>query len=302
MGSFWARLSAGAGPTEAGGYIGGPVLVLGAVFAWRSRHSPRMQLALVLAVCAVVLSLGPHLVVDGTVTPIPLPFWVLDHLPLLDNVLPSRINFEIAAFLGAMIAFGIDDLHNDPAKTHRHAGRRRTEPVLACLTLATLIVIQLPKFPMPTAPLAPNVLPVALRHAIPSGDPIAITYPYDLIDPMLWQTEDDFGFRLQAGYAYHPTSAIASHPILGPSFTSPRSLQRFMGTQEDSRTYGKPLSLSPELVSVTRLTLSRYNIRLIIVDRASTGSGQVVKLFDQALGAPTSSSGRFTLWSISIRR
>ena len=269
MGSLWARVSAGAGATEAGGYIGGPVLALGAVFAWRSRHSQRTQLALVLVLFALVLSLGPRLAVNGAVTRIPLPFGLLDHLPLFDDVLPSRINFEVTAFLGAIIAFGIDDLHQTSAKVRSHSGPRRTALVVALITLATVIVIQLPRFPMPTASLATVSFPVALRDAIPPGDPIAITYPYDLIDPMLWQTEDDFGFRLQAGYAYHPTSAMVSHPILGPSFTSPRDLQRFLGTQEDSRTYGRALSLSPGLVSITRLTLSRYHIRLIVVDRAA---------------------------------
>jgi hypothetical protein len=37
-------------------------------------------------------------------------------------------------------------------------------------------------------------------------------------------------------------------------------------------------------------------VRLVIVDRSTVGSGPVMNLFDQALGAPTFSEGPFSLW------
>jgi hypothetical protein len=44
--------------------------------------------------------------------------------------------------------------------------------------------------------------------------------------------------------------------------------------------------------------MSKYDVRLVIVDRAEFGSGPVMKLFEAALGPPTVSSGQFSLWSI----
>ncbi len=69
-------------PSEIGGYIGIGVLVLAIVFAWRSRHSPRMQLTVVILLGAAVLSLGPRLAVGGHLTSIPLPFALLTPPPI----------------------------------------------------------------------------------------------------------------------------------------------------------------------------------------------------------------------------
>ena len=71
----------GSNPTEFDGYIGVLVLVLAGFLVWRSRRSPRMQLATVLFLVAAVLSLGPYLVVDARSTHLPLPFLLLAHSP-----------------------------------------------------------------------------------------------------------------------------------------------------------------------------------------------------------------------------
>ena len=109
-------------PSEVGGYIGVPVLILAGVLVWLSRRSPRMQLTVVLLLGAVLLSLGPYLAVDGHLSDIPLPFLLVEHLPLLDNILPSRISFEVEAFLAAMLAFGLDDVRRNLSR--EHPGRR----------------------------------------------------------------------------------------------------------------------------------------------------------------------------------
>ena len=104
----------GAVTTEAGGYIGVPVIILTGYLALRSRRSPRMQLAVVLLFVAALLSLGPHLAIDGRLTHLPLPFWLLDHLPLVNGILPVRISLEVDACLAAVIAFGLDDMRRAP--------------------------------------------------------------------------------------------------------------------------------------------------------------------------------------------
>ena len=76
---------------------------------------------------------------------------------------------------------------------------------------------------------------------------------------------------------------------------SPLGLQGFLSGL--ALFYGPRLPLSPKLVSITRITLSKYDIRLVIVDRAVSGSGPVMKLFTDALGPPKVSSGQFSLWS-----
>jgi hypothetical protein len=306
MRSLGNRLADGGDPVEDGGYIGVPLLIITGILAWRSRRSPRTQLAVVLLLGAALLSLGPRLAVDGRLTHIPLPFLLLDHLPLFDNILPGRICFEVGACLAAVIAFGLDDVHRAPARGRQYGpGRRgrargRGAAVFAGVTLAVLVATQLPQWPY-AAPAA-AVLPTVLRQAVPAGDPVAITYPYDTNytgnQPLLWQAEDGFAFRLLGGYAYHPDSG--GRPELIPSPMRPQGLQEFLAGQESSGLsglYGPPLPVSPQLVSATRTTLSRYDVRLVIVDRSVSGSGPVVELFNDALGRPKRSVGQFSMWA-----
>ena len=56
------------------------------------------------------------------------------------------------------------------------------------------------------------------------------------------------------------------------------------------------LACRSRLVADTRASLSKYDVRLVIVDRAEVGSGPVMELFYAALGPPTLSSGEFSSW------
>ncbi len=301
MRSLGTRLTYGGDPVEADGYIGVPLLILTGILSWRSRRSSRTQLALVLLLGAALLSLGPHLAVDGRLTQIPLPFVLLDDLPLLKDIVPSRIGMEVGACLAAVVAFGLDDLRRAPARHRYDSARRGRSPrrgaaVFAGVTLAALVATQLPRWPQegPNAARPAVVLPASLRRAVPAGDPVAITYPYDTYysnQPMLWQAEDGFAFRLLGGYAYH--SAPNDRPDLLPSPMTPPGLQRFLA----GGLYGPSLLVSPELVATTRTTLFKYDVRLVIVDRSAGGSGPVMELFNDALGPPVLSSAQFSMWA-----
>jgi len=283
--------------SEAGGYIGIPLLLLAVAFAWRSRRSPRMQLAIAVLLGSALLSLGPHLVIDGRQTHIPLPFLVLSHLPLLDNVLPSRISLEVDACIAAVIAFGLDDIRRAPARArHGSTARKRRAAFFAVVTLAALVITQLPQWPYPDQPV--RVLPAQLRHAIPPGDPVAITYPYAFPlfpQPMLWQAEDGFSFQLIGGYAMHPAPNGA--PTGAPNSMNPPQLEAFLSGQEGYNPYVPHVPITPELLASTQTDLSRYNIRMVIVDRSVSGAGPVLALFTRLLGRPLLSEGSFTLWS-----
>ena len=310
MRSLGVRLDSGNTTPEIGGYIGVPLLILTGVLAWRSRRSPRTQLTVVLLVGAAILSLGPYLAVDGHLTRIPLPFVVLDHLPLLDNILPSRISFEVCACLAALIAFGVDDLKRTSVPVDRDdsAGRRwvgrRTSITVVGVTLVVLVVTQMPQWPYPAPPA--SALPANLRHAIPTGDPVAITYPFDTpfsMQPMLWQTEGGYDFRLLGGFVYHPDAN--GHPTLWPTVLHPSGLQEFLINSSAGyyerllyrRQVGRVVLVSPELVATTRTSLSDYDVRMVIVDRSVKGSGPVVELFTDAIGPPTISSSGFSMWA-----
>jgi len=301
MHSHIARILNYNNATEAGGYIGIPLLIVGGILAWRSRRNPCTQLALVLLFVAAVLSLGPHLVVDARLTHIPLPFLLLGHLPLVDNILPVRFSFLVAAFLAAVIAFGLNDIRRaasrgvaaSPAQPEK--ARRRKSIVFAAAVLITLVVTQLPRWPYATA--RALKLPASIDRAIPAGSPVTMTYPYSTAyvpEPMSWQVLDGYKFRLLGGYVYIRDSK--GEGTLFPRRMNPPGLQQFLTAQEGATLLGPKLPLTPELVATTKTTISRYHIRLVILDRSTRGSGPVLKLFNEALGRPKVSSGRFTLW------
>jgi hypothetical protein len=312
LGSLGTRLTAGGDAVEAGAYIGIPLLILTGILAWRSRRSGRMQLTLVLLLGAALLSLGPHLTVDGRSSHIPLPFWLLDHIPLLDDLLPSRMGFEMGALLAAAIAFGLDDVHRETTVDRRASGsrlprlRRWEGAVFVGVTLAVLVATQLPQWPPRSSSVGTPAdgLPAAIRRAVPTGNPVTITYPYETqfgMQPMLWQAEDGFGFRLLGGYGYH--RAPSGRGSILPDVMEPRGMQQFL-TEQDTNSavglgglYGPPLPVDPELVAATRATLSKYDVRLVIVDRSEVGSGPVMELFDDSLGPPKVSAGQYSLWA-----
>jgi hypothetical protein len=254
-----------------------------------------MQLATVLFVGTAVLSLGPHLVIDARSTGVQLPFLLLTHIPFVDNILAVRFSLEVFACLAAMIAFGLDDMQRGRARP-----RWLTSRVFAALFIVALVVTQLPQWPCST-PEPESTLPTALRTAIPAGDPVTITYPYPTFftapsaQPLGWQMDSGYPFRLLGGSA-RVTDTKGDNQILPPRM-SPWGLQGFLSGHGLYEGWLGPFTLSPELVYITRTTLSKYDIRLVIVDRSEPRSGPVMKLFNEALGPPKLSSGHFSLWS-----
>ncbi len=177
---------------------------------------------------------------------------------------------------------------------------------LAVTVLVVLAVTLLPQWPYATTPAA--TLPTQIRQAVPAGNPVALTYPYATyfhVQPMVWQVNDDFDFRLLGGYGFHPwphsadpSGYLGLDRPLEPVPMKPAGLQRFLANQEGVTLYGPRPPLNSSLVGVTRATLSKYNVKVVIVDRSAGGSRPVAKLFRTALGLPTATAGSFVLWDV----
>ncbi len=215
------------------------------------------------------------------------------------------------ACLAAVMAFGIDDLRRGPAPgaAHRAPQGGRAGPVAArvvlALAVAALVVTQLPVWPY-DSPAAVG-LPARVRQAIPSGDPVAITYPYTnypYLQPMIWQADTGFAFRTVGGYARH-SNAHGNGAGSTPIPVDPPGLQQFLLRQqfladplvnpfESASSFPAPTGSA--LVAVTRATLINYHVRLVIVDRSMRESGPVVRLFETALGPPRLTTDQYSVW------
>ncbi len=298
--------------TAENSYIGIPVLLVVGYLVYRSRRVPRVQLTSALLLLSALLTLGPHLVVDGHRTDVPLPFLILDHVPFFNSIVPPRMAFGVTTCLAALIAFSLDNVRRDERTSLQHGPRWRwgtpalRSGFLAAGVLVVLAVTLLPKWPYGTTRAA--TLPTQIRQAVPAGDPVAVTYPYATyfhVQPMVWQVNDDFDFRLLGGYGFNPWPHSADpsgylgldRPVEPPPM-NPEGLQRFLANQEGVTLYGPQPPLNSGLVGVTRATLSKYNVKVVIVDRSAGGSRKVVKLFRMALGLPTATAGSFVLWNV----
>ena len=106
----WASAALSMNRTEENSFFGIPLLVAAAavvVVLWRR--------TLVQALGAVVvfscwLSLGEEVVVNGRATGIPGPWALLEELPVLGNVLPTRFTLVAVPALGALLALGIEEV------------------------------------------------------------------------------------------------------------------------------------------------------------------------------------------------
>ena len=307
---------------ENGGYIGIPLLLVTAVLAWRSRHRARMQLTVVLLAVSGVLSLGSSLYVAGKATHIPLPFVVFEHLPVVNNIEPSRISFATSAFLAAAIAFGLDDWHLRQPRARRGHGlggrpRMSAAGLLAAVTLVALVVSQLPKWPYATP--STSALPVGVEQAIPQSDPVTLTYPFPPVlqpslQPLLWQSADDYRFSILGGYARH-SNAQRSVASFGSGFSAspipmnPPELQQFLLICDYLGFYGKSPSaqipeapITPKLIKSTRTALSRYRVQVVLVDRNYGGALHVMKLFERcARATERQEPGSYSMW-VDVQR
>ncbi len=218
----------------------------------------------------------------------------------MDNLLPDRMSMEAAACIAAILAFGLDDVHRAAAKGRRHSSSSKAfgTTVLALLVLAVAVFTQLPRWPEGSQ--AARGLPASLSDAIPSGNPVAVTYPIAsplFVEPMTWQVDTGFRFTLAGGYAEHPDPTGA--PTGMPNPMSPPGLDQFLEGQEAYNPYLPPVPVSPALVATVRYVVASDHIRLLIVDRWVKGSTAVISVFSQAFGPPRASTSRYVLWASS---
>jgi hypothetical protein len=178
-------------------YLGPPLLILVAgVTAWFWRDL-RVRCAGVVWAVLEALSLG----VNGPL----LPFHWLQGLPLLGDMLPSRMSLLAAGAAATVLAFGLDLAR--PAAPQTAGSLRRLAPVL----VAVLAV--LPLVPRPVAAPAGSRVPagwttVLTRLRLPAKASVfVVPLPYSQQgDAMLWQADTGQPASLNAGWFLGPNA------------------------------------------------------------------------------------------------
>ena len=264
--------------TENGAYIGLPLLGLfaaGLVAGWRR---PAIRWIGLTTLILVVLSLGPHLHVNRTITPVWLPWAALAQLPLLGSALPARL--MTIAFLGiGIVAAGAYAIARMPA--------RRFATVV--LLFAGLLAI-VPSLPYPSAP---ATAPAFFR---PGGDVERITRGAVVLiapfsskqstDAMYWQAVANYRFKMPEGDAFTPGPYLGPHPS-------------FLQSALDQLDAGRALAMTPDVRTRALADLETFGVTTIVAG-PSPGHAAIVDFLTQIeANPPVADQGVEVWWRVS---
>jgi len=187
-----ARLSGNT--VENASYLGVPLLLLALFAAWRWRRRPLVAVATWSGVALAVLSLGPQLHVGGHVSRLPLPWRVVEAIPVLGSALPSRLWVYVDLAVAVVLAVFVEELLRQRVAALRWAGA-------AALVLVGVAVF--PRGAVAAQPVVPAFFTAPITAAAPAGSTVLVApYSHDAetAQPMLWQAEAGMSFRMPEGY------------------------------------------------------------------------------------------------------
>lgn len=177
---------------EFGTYLGIPSLFLLGYLVWFRWGDARIRTLTCLLVAVVVLSLGSTLHVTGASTGIPLPGWLLFHLPILDGVVPVRLAGFADILAALLLAMAVDSIASS---------RLSFSNGMAAVAALVVVVTWLPTLPYPALSLR---TPAYLTHGVSVRAQTLLIVPFaqnlTTAEPMQWQAVADFRFRMVDGY------------------------------------------------------------------------------------------------------
>lgn len=182
---------------ENGGYLGLPLLLILALFAWSQGKTPRGRYCSLMFLLCLLCSFGPFLWVAGRFTGIAMPWAVAVHLPLLGSALPAR--FTMFASLAAAIITTL--WLTKPG----HRAARLALGLLACIVL-------LPQpHPWQALPDAKFFVPGRVQQVL-GPNPRLLLLPFAINGPSsYWQMQNRFGFTEVGGYLGFPPKPAQSY-------------------------------------------------------------------------------------------
>jgi len=195
---------------EATAYLGLPLVVLLGAIVARRWADVRVRIAGLMAALMFLLSLGPTLHIAGMSTGVPLPWWPLSKLPLLEHALPGRLTLFMYLAVGAIVALAVDGSIRRPVSA--------AVPRLVAIGLAVALCLP--------APLRSSTVdvPPFFGHWSEQGigsDEIILFAPFFRngagADPMVWAAVAGDEPRMYEAYAYVPLAD--GSPSFGPART-----------------------------------------------------------------------------------
>jgi hypothetical protein len=273
-------------------YLGWPliaVLVIATVAGWR--HLTIRVCALTTA-ALLLLSIGAHPKLTASARPagITLPWGLLEHVPVISSLLPSRLSIIADGTAAALLAFAIDRAW--ARLSHTRLGRRRAGAVVASVSLlAVLPLVPVPMGAYSALPLPPGWASTftALRLP-PHATVLVVPLPTDqLTDTLRWQAESWQQISLVGGYFEGPNKT-------GQAGIDPNTWRLAPYLNELWSATGNAPAVSPDRVTAT----VRYWRPAAVV--AVAPPPRLLAYLDRLFGAFTVRSGGTFGWRLRPAR
>jgi hypothetical protein len=186
------------GPAEYNTFLGWPLLLVAAGCVVWLRRQVLVRAAAVAMVAMAVLALGPVLVVNQERTGITMPYWPLQHLPVIDAALPQRYAMALVPLVALVLALALERARHLPGRL------RAVAPAAIGLALLPLVPT-----PLPTEARQPVPVFISDGHWRECVDPGGVLVPVPpptprRPEPMRWAAAAGAGFALPEGFFIGP--------------------------------------------------------------------------------------------------
>ena len=264
-------------------YLGVPILLVALavlVARWGSLVV-RAGFAM-LAVC-LLLSLGARLRVGGRPTGVPLPWTAVEGVPLVQNMVPSRLAVFTALFAGLLLAAALDGLWSGGGWALRG---------LAVLTALVVLAALAPPWPFRARPVVatPPFFPGGGVRALPR-DGVALVVPFPRRGrtnvAMVWQAQAGMWFKMPGGYFVGPDPGGGTRHDAPPTTTSV-VLNRIQRGR-------RPPELTPALRRKISRDFASWRVASVVLGPMDNREAMRGFLSD-LLGRPPASAGGVAVW------
>jgi hypothetical protein len=273
----------------------GLVILFFGLVIWMRRHLAVVTLGAV-AVLFAAMSLGPRIFFNGINTGIPGLWAALQHVPVLDSVVPTRWALAIAPVVGVVLALGVQKaialVHDQPAA--------RGPVRVAMIAAVAMALVPLVPTPVQSAPMAaiPSFVTSGAWKAYVAGGHSVVTLPLPSSGnpaPLRWSAMTGLDMQLAGAYALLPTQSAVNPADHSATFAPPwRPTSGLMESIKE----GNPI---PEVTDTRReLTLAdlRYWKAGVIVLAPQTRDIEMLRAMTEILGFEPTWNGGAWIWNV----
>jgi hypothetical protein len=282
----WLSIS----PTEENTFFGLPMLAMLVVAGRMLWHDIAARSMMIAGLVMLVASMGPSLQIAKQDTGIPLPFALIQHVPIIDLVSVTRFAMVPATLIGVLIALACDR-----ARTGKVAEERLH---WFWVGIAVAVIPVLPKpLPVITPPPPPAFIADGMYRDYVAGDRTVVTVPIPEVtvgrSGMRWFALSGEDYRVPRGYFMGP---VAPPSDLTGSWNAPRRPTADLLTSV--QVYGSRPVLSAANRQDAIADLTYWRAGVVVLDPAAPQHDLVESVLTDLIGTAPREIGGAQVWDV----